>query len=154
LASTVQRDGLRLIAVVMGVPQVRGHFAESIKIYNYGFAKYMAKEFAPAGSKQGEVIVHKGSKPMVEIVAESAVAICVEKGKDKNCWTEVKFDDPVNAPVKAGQKLGEIIIFCGQEELSRVPLVAKESIEKAGILELIKRTIQESYTMKPSIYGQ
>jgi len=153
LASTVQRDGLRLIAVVMGVPEVRGHFAESMKIYNYGFAKYMSKEFAPAGSKQGEMIVNKGAKPTVDLIAERAVGVCVEKGKDKDCWTEVKIDNTINAPIKQGQKLGEIVIFCGQEELERIPLVAKESIEKAGILEMLKRTIQESYGMTAMLYG-
>ena len=53
LASTVERNGLRLICVVMGVPQVGGHFAESMKIYNYGFAKYEFKLFAPVAQSLG-----------------------------------------------------------------------------------------------------
>ncbi|NLI92214.1 MAG: D-alanyl-D-alanine carboxypeptidase [Peptococcaceae bacterium] len=154
LASTVKRDGLRLICVVMGVPEARGHFSESMKIYNYGFAKYMYKEFAPAGSKQGETVVYKGSKPIVELVAKSPVGVCVEKGKDKNCWTEIKLSKQVNAPVTQGQKLGEIIIHCGQEELGKIDLLAKENVDKAGFLEIIKRTIQDSYGMSPSLYAQ
>lgn len=154
LASTVKKDGLRLICVVMGVPEVRGHFSESMKIFNYGFAKYQYKEFAPAGSKQGEIIVYKGSSPTVELSVEKPVGVCVEKGKDKDCWTEIKMDSTVNAPVQKGQKLGEIVIYCGQEELSRINLIAKENVAKASILEIVKRTIQESYGMAPPLYAQ
>ncbi|RNC28727.1 MAG: D-alanyl-D-alanine carboxypeptidase DacF [Candidatus Dichloromethanomonas elyunquensis] len=149
LASTVKRDGLRLICVVMGIPDARGHFSESMKIYNYGFAKYMYKEFAPADSKQGEIVINKGSKPTVELVAQTPIGVCVEKGKDKNCWTEIKLTQQVNAPVAQGQKLGEIIIHCGQEELGKIDLIAKENVDKAGFFEMMKRTIQYSYGMSP-----
>lgn len=147
LASTVERGGLRLICVVMGVPEVRGHFQESMKIYNYGFAKYAYKEFAPAGSKQGEIIIHKGKKPSIELVAEKTVGVCIEKGKDKDCWIETKIDTNVNAPIEQGQKLGEMVIYCGQEEQCRINLVAKESIEKAGLFDIFKQTVEDTYNL-------
>jgi len=154
LASTVKRDGLRLICVVMGVPQVRGHFQESMKIYNYGFANYVYKEFAPAGSKQGEVIVHKGKLQTVDLICQKAVGVCVEKGKEKECRTETRyFANPVSAPITKGQQLGEIIIYCGQKEADSIKLVAAESVEKAGLLEMFKRTVHQSYSMTPPIYA-
>ena len=150
LASTVERNGLRLIAVVLGVPQVRGHFDESMKIYNYGFAKYSYKEFAPARSKQGEIVIHKGAKPVVDIIAEQAVGTSVEKGKEDDCRIETKIESNVSAPIVKGQVLGEIIVFCSNEELNRIKLIASEGVEKASFLEMIKRTIYESYRMTPS----
>ncbi|HHV64796.1 MAG TPA: D-alanyl-D-alanine carboxypeptidase [Peptococcaceae bacterium] len=153
LASTVERNGLRLICVVMAVPEVRGHFQESMKIYNYGFANYTYKEFAPAGSKQGEVLVHKGSDIRVDLVADSPVGICVEKGKENDCWMETKLTPVVTAPVAKGQKLGEIILYCGQVEEGRVNLVADKNVSRAKFVEMVKRTIQESYSLKPSIFA-
>ncbi len=147
LASTVKRDGLRLICVVMGVPEARGHFQESMKIYNYGFAKYMYKEFAPAGSKQGELLVNKGAKPSVEIVAEKPVGACVEKGKDKNLRIETIIKSTVSAPIVKGQKLGEIVIYSGQEEQGRINLIAKENVERASFLETVKKTVSDSYRL-------
>ncbi|MGI6449576.1 MAG: D-alanyl-D-alanine carboxypeptidase family protein [Desulfitobacteriia bacterium] len=152
LASTVERNGLRLICLVMAVPEVRGHFQESMKIYNYGFANYAYKEFAPVGSKQGEVLVHKGSDIRVDLVAESPVGLCVEKGKDQDCRLETKLTPVVTAPVAKDQKLGEIILYCGQVEQGRVNLVAKEDVKRAKFLEIVTRTIQESYSLQPSIY--
>lgn len=149
LVSTVERNGLRLICVVLGVPEVRGHFKESMKIYNYGFANYVYKQFAPAGSKQGELIVHKGSDTKVELIAEKPVGVCAEKGKDKDYWIETKFKNYVEAPVAKGQKLGEIIIYYGSEEQARINLVAKENVKRAGFFEIIKRTLLEAYGMSP-----
>lgn len=142
LASTVEREGLRLIAVVMGVPQVRGHFAESMKIYNYGFAKYAHKEFAPAGQKQGVVQVHKGIESEVVAVTEKALGITVEKGKDKNIWVETKLNPDIEAPIKAGQKVGEVLLYRDNELLTTVNLVAEKAIGKAGIGQQINRTLR------------
>lgn len=142
LASTVERDGLRLIAVVMGVPQVRGHFAESMKIFNYGFAKYAHKEFAPAGQKQGVVQVRKGIEPEVVAVTEKPLGVTVEKGKDKNIWVETKLNPDIEAPIKAGQKVGEVLLYRDNELLTTVNLVAEKTIDKAGIGQQINRTLR------------
>ncbi|AHF07329.1 D-alanyl-D-alanine carboxypeptidase family protein [Desulfitobacterium metallireducens] len=142
LASTVERDGLRLIAVVMGVPQVRGHFAESMKIYNYGFAKYAHKEFAPASQKQGVVQVRKGAESEVVAVTEQALGVTVEKGKDKNIWVETKLNPDIEAPVQQGQKLGEVLLYRENELLNQVNLVAEKPIAKAGLYQQMTRTLQ------------
>lgn len=142
LASTVERDGLRLIAVVMGVPEVRGHFAESMKIYNYGFAKYAHKEFAPATQKQGVVQVRKGTENEVVAVTEQALGVTVEKGKDKNIWVETKLNPDVEAPIQQGQKLGEVLLYRDNELLNQVNLVAEKPIAKAGLYQQMTRTLQ------------
>jgi len=145
LASTVKRDNLRLICVVMAVPEVRGHFQESMKIYNYGFANYTYKEFAPAGSKQGEITVLKGTSPSVELVAEKKVGVCIAKGKENDCRIETKIEPSASAPLAQGQKLGEMIIYCGQEEQARINLIAKEAVGRAGLLGIIKKTFDDSF---------
>lgn len=150
LASTVKRDGLRLICVVMGIPEVRGHFYESMKIYNYGFANFRYKEFAPSGSKQGEVIVNKGNKISVDLISDKAVGMCVEKGKENDCRIETRYyKNTVSAPIAQGQQLGEIILYCGQQEEGRIKLVAKEAVERAGLIDMVKRTVYRSYGMTP-----
>ncbi|MEM5818118.1 MAG: D-alanyl-D-alanine carboxypeptidase family protein, partial [Desulfitobacterium hafniense] len=142
LASTAERDGLRLIAVVMGVPQVRGHFTESMKLYNYGFANYAYKEYAPAGQKQGVIKVRKGMEEDLVAVTEKALGVTVPKGNDKNIWAETKLNPDVGAPVKAGQKVGEILLYRDNELMASVNLVAEKDIEKAGIGKQILRTFE------------
>ena len=142
LASTVERNGLRLICVVMGVPQVRGHFAESMKIYNYGFAKYEFKQFAPAEQRQGVVKVRKGSENEVNAITEKTLGATVEKGKDKNLWVETKLNPEISAPIQKGQKLGEILLYRNDQQQASVNLVADHPVARAGLVEQMTRTLK------------
>ncbi|MDR3542594.1 MAG: D-alanyl-D-alanine carboxypeptidase [Desulfosporosinus sp.] len=142
LASTVERNGLRLICVVMGVPQVRGHFAESMKIYNYGFAKYEFKQFAPAAQKQGVVTVRKGVEDEVTAITEKPLGTTVEKGKDKNLWVETKLKPEITAPIQKGQNLGEVLLYRNDQLQASVNLIADHSIAKASLTEQIERTLK------------
>ena len=142
LASTVERNGLRLICVVMGVPQVRGHFAESMKIYNYGYAKYEFKLYAPAAQKLGVVKVHKGIEDEVAALTEKPLGATVEKGKDKNSWVETKLNPTISAPIQKGQKLGEVFLYRNDQLQASVNLIADHPIAKAGLGEQIARTLK------------
>ena len=142
LASTVERNGLRLICVVMGVPQVRGHFAESMKIYNYGFAKYEFKQFAPVAQKLGVVKVSKGIDDEVIALTEKPLGATVEKGKDKNLWVETKLNPNISAPIEKGQKLGEVLLYRDDQLQANVNLIADHAIAKAGLVEQMTRTLK------------
>lgn len=142
LASTVERDGLRLICVVMGVPQVRGHFAESMKIYNYGFAKYAFQQFAPAEQKQGVVKVRKGTEDEVTAITEKPLGVTVEKGKDKNFWVETKLSPEISAPIQKGQKLGEILLYRADQLQGSVNLIADHPVARAGLSQQMARTLK------------
>src|SRR5665648_8763 len=142
LASTVERNGLRLISVVMGVPQVRGHFAESMKLYNYGFAKYQFKTYAPVAQKLGVVQVTKGVDDEVIALTEKALGATVEKGKDKNLWVETKLNPNISAPIQKGQKLGEVLLYRDDQLQTSVNLIADHAIAKAGLVEQMGRTLK------------
>jgi serine-type D-Ala-D-Ala carboxypeptidase (penicillin-binding protein 5/6) len=142
LASTVERDGFRLIAVVMGVPKPRGHFAESMKIFNWGFAKYQFKELAPANARQGVVSVKKGAEEQIDAVTPARFGVVTEKGKDKDYWVESKVVDGVVAPVQKGQKLGELILHKGNEVVAKSDLVAAKPIAKANIVQEMKKVFE------------
>jgi len=142
LASTVERNGLRLICVVMGVPQVRGHFAESMKIYNYGFAKYEFKQFAPASEKQGVVKVSKGVENEITAITEKSLGATVEKGKDKNFWVETKLNPEIGAPIDKGQKLGEVLLYQNDQLQASVNLIADHPVARAGLVDQLARTMK------------
>ena len=145
LASTVERNGLRLISVVMGVPQVRGHFAESMKIYNYGFAKYEFKEFAPVAQKLGVVKITKGMDAEVNALTEKSLGATVEKGKDKNLWVETKLNPTISAPIQKGQKLGEVLLYRDDQLQASVNLIADHDVAKAGLVEQMTRTVKGTF---------
>ena len=126
----------------MGVPQVRGHFAESMKIYNYGFAKYAFKQFAPAEQKQGVVIVRKGMEEVVNAITEKPLGVTIEKGKDKNFWVETKLSPEISAPIQKGQKLGEVLLYRDDQLQATANLIADHPVARASVVEQMTRTMK------------
>ncbi|QGG46521.1 D-alanyl-D-alanine carboxypeptidase family protein [Heliorestis convoluta] len=128
LVSTVERDNLRLIASVFGVPEMRGHFKETMKVYNYGFARYGFKLVAQPDQALGQVPVGKGTVDQVALIPKEKPGIVVEKGKDKGITSSMEVLPYVDAPVEAGQKLGELIILQDSQEKKRIDLIAQEAV--------------------------
>lgn len=147
LTSTVKQDGLRLISVVMASPETRGHFRDSMQIYNYGFAKYAYKIFVPQDSVAGMVTVGKGSQDKVEAVAAQDAGSIFEKGEKAKITNKKVLLKYVDAPVKKGQKLGEVQIYKNGKEHKSIDLVANVDIKRGGVIKQIKKMFVETYLL-------
>lgn len=143
LVSTVLRDNLRLIAVVMGVDEPRGHFTESIKLYNWAFANFGYKQFFDKGQVVGQTRVSKGKVEAIPLVAAQKIGAIVNKNQDSNIETVAHIPDFIEAPVKRGQKVGEISIIQNGKIVNTVDLLAKEDVEKANFWQLMERTFKK-----------
>lgn len=147
LTSTVKRDGLRLIAVVMASPEVRGHFRDSMELYNYGFAKYAYKSFFARDSVCGLVKVGKGNEDEVEALASEDVGSIYLKGGKDNITDQKILPDYVNAPVAQGQKLGEIQLYKDGSLQKTVDLVSAKDIGRGGIIKEILKMYAETFLL-------
>lgn len=147
LTSTVKRDGLRLISVVMGSPETRGHFRDSMEIYNYGFAKYAYKNFIPRNSVCGTVKVGKGSRDQVEAIATDDVGSIFLKGEKSKITSKKILFEYLDAPVYKGQKIGEIQIYKDGQKQKTVQLVSTVDIERGGLLSQIKKMFVETFLL-------
>jgi len=139
LVSTVKRNNLRLVAVVMGCPEARGNFRDSMAIYNYGFARYAYKGFVEPGAVCGLTRVGKGTSEAVEVVAEKSIGVICEKGQEKQVTWKSNIKSYVNAPVRKGDRLGEAQIFIDGKLVKRVPLVAAKNVPQASPLNTVKK---------------
>jgi len=145
LTSTVKRDGLRLIAVVMASPEVRGHFRDSMELYNYGFAKYAYKSFFNRDSVCGTVQVGKGTTDVVEAVAVGEAGTIYLKGDKANITSQKELLPYVNAPVIKGQKLGEIKVFREGDLQKTIELVSSQDIPRGGLFKEFLKVLAETY---------
>ncbi|WP_461570580.1 D-alanyl-D-alanine carboxypeptidase family protein [Thermincola ferriacetica] len=146
LASTCKRNGLRLIAVVMATPEPRSHFRESMRLYNYGFARYEAANIAEQGKKLGKIRVSKGQWDWVDAVTVSDVAIVVPKGEKKSVTYKLDLLPYVKAPVKKGQKVGQVTVMKDKEQVLKVNLVAARDVEKGGVFKHIVKLVRSTIT--------
>ncbi|MDR1159070.1 MAG: D-alanyl-D-alanine carboxypeptidase [Syntrophomonadaceae bacterium] len=148
LVSTAKRDGLRLIAVVMGVPNVSGHINESMKLYNNGFSEYSYVKFLDKNNVSGLVKVGKGLAEIVEAVASANGGTIVLKGEEGKITCDQHLLPYIEAPVLAGQKLGEMVICKDGEIQKNVDLVAAQSVPSGGWARGILKMFAETYLLK------
>ena len=108
LSASATRDNLSLIAVIMKAPSTKVRFAEAAKLLDYGFNNFTYKEFAKKGDLVQTIPINKGTKSSLDLVLESDCGILIGKGKDSQVEQIINIDENISAPIKAGQKLGEI----------------------------------------------
>lgn len=145
LASSAERDGLRFICVVLGTEQARSHFSESMKIYDYGFARYKSVNFAEQGAGVGELRVSKGQTDKVEVQALEKVSVIVPKGEDKGFESKLELPESINAPVQKGQEVGAYVVSKNGQEVLRVKLVAGADVPKASLGQQMRRFLDSVY---------
>ncbi|MGB9847381.1 MAG: D-alanyl-D-alanine carboxypeptidase family protein, partial [Desulfotomaculales bacterium] len=142
LASSGEKDGLRLIVVVLGTPEPNSHFRESIKLYRYGFARYKAIVMAEKGAPVKTVKVAKGVTGQVEAVAADKVVVVVPKGEEKGFSAKIELPEQVSAPVAKGQLLGTYWVFKDGQEVQSAPLVAGTDVPKATLWQQINKVFR------------
>lgn len=142
MAATAERNDLRLISVVMGVPVKSGHFADARVLFDWGYSQYIFKKFFPQEEILGSVTVGKGLRDTVEVHAEKMVGVTVPKGEDKNLTTEVSLVPMVESPIKKGQVLGCVSILRDGQVLERTDLLAREPVPKGSWWQELKKVFK------------
>lgn len=147
LAATAKQSGVRMIAVVMGSDTPKLRNAEVAKLLDYGFANYTAVELAPKGKALGTVSVSRGKASLVVAVPQSTFAVGVAKGEQSKVKSELKLQKRVEAPVKAGQVVGEMIATMDGREIGRMPLVAATDVPKANVWQMMGIQLKAIFTL-------
>ena len=142
LSGTAERDGLHLIAVVMAAPDFKVRFQETMKLLDYGFANYSAEKGLPAGEKMAEIPITKGMKDTVSGIVKEEASFLLKKDSGKDWETAVETLPVMDAPVKKGEKVGEVVYLINGEEVGRADLVAAEDVERADISTMLERMLK------------
>lgn len=132
LSATAEREGMELIAVILGAPNTKSRFASASALLNYGFAGYSVKKQVEKGEPTGIVTVSRGVKKEIKTVAADDYSVLVEKAKPVEIEKTVILEDYITAPVKTGDKVGEMTFSEGGKVVKTVDIVAAEDAEKKG----------------------
>jgi serine-type D-Ala-D-Ala carboxypeptidase (penicillin-binding protein 5/6) len=137
-AATARRGGMRLISVILGVPDqgpVGGlamRAIESEELLDYGFTNFTL--IVPPYTPPSPVRVWKGNARTVSIAPSAAPSVVVPRGQEGRVGVIVEQQKEVVAPIASGQVLGHLIVRLGEVELVRFPLQAAIGVEKGGLL--------------------
>lgn len=133
VTATARRDGLNLIAVVLGVPTKAGSFDEAAKLLSKGFAGWKAIEPVKAGQPVGaQISVSGGTEKIVVGQAAKGLRMVLPRDRAAKVKVEVKVPTQVSAPVTKGQVLGEVVTMEGDREIGRVDVVAPHDIARTS----------------------
>ena len=131
LAATAERDGAEYIAVILHGDSIESRNADAKALLNYAFANYTLAPL-PSDEELGEAEVEYGKRSFVPLaLGEGSRSLLVEKGGEA-CAFSVELDGPLAAPLREGERVGELVVTRGGEELARRELVAGCDVERIG----------------------
>lgn len=142
LVASAERNGMRLISVVLGTrsPTVRKN--ETRGLLNYGFRFYETANLLEPEQVLAEPRLWKGVQDSIAVGALEAEKATLPRGQREQLQTEVELQLPVIAPVSRGDALGSVRLTLEGETVLEAPLVALESVEQAGFFARIWDSIK------------
>lgn len=145
MVASAKVGGRRLIAVVNGF-KAKNHnaLAEEVKkLLNHGFTTTTNRTFYQPGDKIAEIPVWYGRQPTVIATVEKTFAVTLKKNQPTTgLRVFARYDEPVAAPVKQGQKIGEILVELDGKTIARTPLVAAARVNKTQFFGRVWKNIQ------------
>ncbi|HEX2985577.1 MAG TPA: D-alanyl-D-alanine carboxypeptidase family protein [Caproiciproducens sp.] len=128
VSATAEREGVKLIAVVLGASNTKDRFATAATLLDYGFANWAVTKPPLPNEALQPVPVIKGMSSQVETTAATDGSILVPKGKVKEIKYKITMNQPVTAPVKKGQVLGKITYTLGNDVVKEDSICAKNDV--------------------------
>ncbi len=138
ISATAQRDGMELVAVVLGSDNSTERFEDAKKMLNWGFTNYSIYEPQVDTSLITDVTVLCGEQDKIHPVVKNPKPILIRKGTETKITQRVDICIDVEAPVEKGQKLGAIYFEKDGEILATCPIVSENAVNKRGVLFVFK----------------
>ena len=133
LVSSAKKDGMRLIAVVMGTDSEGARARESQKLLTYGFRFFETYKAYSAGDILDTAELWMGDKDQVRLGLAEDLVLTIPRESHENLKAEVTVNPQLQAPINEGEKYGTVTVRMNNELLVEKPLVALESVEEAGL---------------------
>ncbi|MFQ8983766.1 MAG: D-alanyl-D-alanine carboxypeptidase family protein [Evtepia sp.] len=135
LSATAEKEGMELIAVILGAPTSNDRFEGAKALLNYGFAAYALVPVAPS-EPLTPVPVTLGTAASVQPGLAQERQLLLPKGEAGKVTTTVDLPSALSAPVEAGQELGHLTVLVDGQAVEEIPLVAQEAVGKRSLWQV------------------
>lgn len=135
LSATAEKEGMELIAVILGAPTSSDRFEGAKALLNYGFATYALVPVAPS-EPLTPVPVTLGTAASVQPGLAQERQLLLPKGEAGKVTTTVDLPSALSAPVEAGQELGHLTVLVDGQAVEEIPLVAQEAVGKRSLWQV------------------
>lgn len=133
LISSAKRGDSRLISVILGAPSEAARATESQKLLNYGFQFYESRLVYKSGQPISKIKVWKGSENSLDTTVKKNLYISLPKGEYDRVKATITSQQPLIAPINAGQEVGVIKFTLDDKVVAERKLVAAKNVSVAGM---------------------
>jgi len=134
LVSSAERDGMRLIAVVLGTKSNTARVNDSQALINYGFRFFETHKLWEAGEVVSDTRVWKGTSEQTELVVQTPVHVTIPRGSLEQLETRLELPDAVLAPLNTTTPVGTVQAVLGINTVASAPVYSQAPVEEAGLL--------------------
>lgn len=141
ISAAAEREGFRLIAVVLGEPTKEARNADVTTLLNYGYAEYAMAPITEESMVLPKVSVTLGTQETVAAELADDTPAFIERSAAESVQREIQMEETIEAPVEKGQKIGEIILRRGEEEWLRRDIIAAEAVERKSVSDIFRELL-------------
>ncbi len=134
LVASSNRDGMRLISVIMGTKSQQARADQSRELLNWGYGHFTTVTKAPAGQFVSKLPVWFGAAKEVDVATGDNLQILTTKTQKNKITTVIDIPESLEAPIKKGQEIGKMLAVIDGKAVASVPIVATSDIEQAGFI--------------------
>lgn len=141
VSATAEKNGVSLIAVIMGAEDSKARFKDAVTLLNYGFGKCQIYTDEKMPSLD-PISVTGGIQESISLEYEKKFTYLDTTGTNLNAVTSrLQIPDKVNAPVKKGDTVGQRIYYLDEKEIGSVNLLAEETVKKSGFFDYLRKAL-------------
>lgn len=143
LAATAKKNGMRLIAIVLGEDNAKIRNSEASDLLNYGFSTKKVQTIKKSNKYIKNIYFDKSTVDKVKVYADRDITILQDKtDRDKKYKVSTKIDE-AHLPLKKGQVVGHIYVKEGSKTIYTGNLIVKENVDHLGFFKLFLKHMND-----------
>lgn len=131
----------------MKAPTSKLRFSNATNLLDYGFSNFEYKELAKKDETLKSIKTDKGIRPSVDVVCENDCGTLISKGNDINIEQNIILPESLAAPILKDSVVGKIEFSLNGDIISECNLIAKDNIEKIGVISMEKFVIENWFEL-------
>ncbi len=140
LVASAERDGMRLISVVMGTKSDEKRSAETERLLAYGYRFFETRKLFDRSKQLENLKVWMGETDSVAVGVADDVYVTIARG-DNNIKTQAQLRANLTAPVEAGQVVGSLTVYSGEDVIAEQDVIAQSGVAEGGLWEKARDTV-------------
>lgn len=145
LVASAVRDGMRLIAVVMGTNSANARLSSTAKLLSYGFRFFRTRELYAAEAPIDNLRVWSGAEKTVPVGLAEALNVAIPRGHEETLKTRLELNRGVQAPLAKGDEVGRLRVIAGDDIVADEPVVALRDVEAGGLVPSVRDAILQYF---------